>query len=63
MAGRTQALAREGHLPGAKQVFRDYAEGEMPGDRIGRAEEQLPGRPLLFPFVRNGLLIREETIE
>jgi nicotinate phosphoribosyltransferase len=50
-------------VPGAKQVFRDYTEGEMRGDVIGRAEEQLPGRPLLVPFVRNGVLVREETIE
>jgi nicotinate phosphoribosyltransferase len=50
-------------VPGAKQVFRGYAGGEMRGDVIGRAEEQLPGRPLLVPFVRNGVLVREETIE
>jgi nicotinate phosphoribosyltransferase len=50
-------------VPGAKQVFRDYTEGEMRGDVIGRAEEQLPGRPLLVPFVRNGVLVRDETIE
>ena len=48
-------------VPGAKQVFREYA-GEMHGDVIGRSEEQLPGRPLLVPFVRNGRLVREETI-
>ena len=50
-------------VPGAKQVFRDYADGEMRGDVIARAEEVLPGRPLLVPFVRNGVLVREETIE
>ena len=50
-------------MPGAKQVFRDYAEGEMRGDVIARAEEQLPGQPLLVPFVRSGRLVREETIE
>ena len=49
-------------VPGAKQVFRDYAEGEMRGDVIGRAEEHLPGRELLVPVVRNGSLVREETI-
>ena len=50
-------------VPGAKQVFREYANGEMRGDVIARAEERLPGRPLLVPFVRSGVLVREETIE
>ena len=49
-------------VPGAKQVFREYAAGEMRGDVIGRAEEDLPGRRLLVPFVRAGCLVREETI-
>jgi nicotinate phosphoribosyltransferase len=49
-------------VPGAKQIFRDYAGGRMRGDVIGRAEEQLPGRPLLAPFVRGGCLVRDETI-
>jgi nicotinate phosphoribosyltransferase len=50
-------------FPGAKQVFRDYVAGEMRGDVIARAEEQLRGRPLLVPFVRDGVLVHEETIE
>jgi nicotinate phosphoribosyltransferase len=50
-------------VPGAKQVFRRYADGEMRGDVIARAEERLPDRALLVPFVRNGRLVREETIE
>ena len=29
-------------VPGAKQVFRNYARGEMRGDVIARIEEQLP---------------------
>jgi len=49
-------------VPGAKQVFRDYGDGEMRGDVIARVEETLPGRPLLVPFVRSGVLVREETI-
>ena len=49
-------------VPGAKQVFRDYTGCTMHGDVIARADEHLPGRPLLEPFVRNGELIREETI-
>jgi nicotinate phosphoribosyltransferase len=50
-------------IPGAKQVFRQYAGGEMRGDVIARAEEQLPGRLLLVPFLRNGVPVHEETIE
>jgi nicotinate phosphoribosyltransferase len=49
-------------VPGAKQVFREYVGGEMRGDVIARVEERLPGRALLVPFVRNGRLVREETI-
>ncbi len=50
-------------VPGAKQVFRDYVTGEMRRDVIARVEETLPGRPLLVPFMRGGVLVREETIE
>jgi nicotinate phosphoribosyltransferase len=49
-------------VPGAKQVFRDYAGGEMRGDVIARVEEELPGRPLLVPFMRGGRLVREEAL-
>jgi nicotinate phosphoribosyltransferase len=49
-------------VPGAKQVFRDYGDGEMRGDVIARVEEDLPGRPLLVPFMRGGRLVREETL-
>jgi nicotinate phosphoribosyltransferase len=49
-------------VPGAKQVFRDYDGGEMRDDLIARAQAQLPGRPLLVPFVRRGPLVREDVI-
>ncbi len=49
-------------VPGAKQVFRDYTAGEMRGDVIARAEEQLPGEPLIVPFMRDGHLVREDTL-
>jgi nicotinate phosphoribosyltransferase len=49
-------------VPGAKQVLRDYADGEMRGDVIARVEEELPGRPLLVPFMRGGCLVCEETL-
>jgi nicotinate phosphoribosyltransferase len=50
-------------VPGTKQVFRVYAHDEMQADVIARVEEELPGRPLLVPFVRRGVLVREETLE
>ena len=49
-------------VPGAKQVFRRYVEGEMRGDVIARVEERLVGVQLLLPFVRGGRPVREETI-
>lgn len=49
-------------VPGAKQVFRDYTEREMRGDVIARMEEELPGRPLLVPFIRGGRLVRKEAL-
>ncbi len=35
----------------------------MRRDVIARAEQRLPGRPLLGPFVRGGRLVCEGTIE
>jgi nicotinate phosphoribosyltransferase len=51
-------------VPGAKQVFRRFAtDGEMEGDVIGAAEEQLEGEPLLVPAMRGGEIVLTETIE
>jgi nicotinate phosphoribosyltransferase len=41
-------------LPGAKQVFRRYENGEAVRDTLARAGESLPGRPLLQPVMRGG---------
>lgn len=49
-------------MPGAKQVFRHYADAEMCGDLIARVEEPADGEPLLRPFVRGGRLVCTETI-
>lgn len=38
-------------MPGAKQVFRDYVDGEMRRDLIVRAEERFPGSRLLVSSV------------
>jgi nicotinate phosphoribosyltransferase len=41
--------------PGPKQVFRRLAaDGTLAGDTVGRADEALPGTPLLQPAMRAG---------
>ena len=41
-------------LPGRKQVFRRQAGGVATADVIARADESLPGTPLLAPVMRGG---------
>jgi nicotinate phosphoribosyltransferase len=48
--------------PGAKQVFRTYRNGEMAGDVIGAADEELDGEPLLVPAMRDGKLVIDESL-
>ena len=45
--GRMKLAAGKPILPGRKQIFRREAQGELLGDTIARADEQLDGRPLL----------------
>jgi nicotinate phosphoribosyltransferase len=45
VARRAQGSPEKATVPGAKQVFPDYTDGEMHGDVIARADEWLPGRP------------------
>jgi nicotinate phosphoribosyltransferase len=60
--GRLKLSAGKPILPGRKQVFR-RGPGEGVGDVIARAGEDLPGRPLLQPVMRNGRrLAAEEPI-
>ena len=58
----SQALAGEGHAPGPKQVFRDYAEGEMRGDVVTIADEAMEGRVLLTPAMRNGRSLLRDSL-
>ncbi len=52
--GRVKLSANKPVLPGRKQVFR-IADGDRDtGDTIARADEDLPGRPLLRPVMRDG---------
>lgn len=47
-------LEVDGNLPGRKQVFRVEVDGLAMRDVIARADETLPGRPLLVPLMRGG---------
>jgi nicotinate phosphoribosyltransferase len=50
-------------VPGAKQVFRRFREGEMSDDVIGADDEELEGEPLLVPAMRSGEIVLEEDLE
>jgi nicotinate phosphoribosyltransferase len=46
-------------FPGCKQIFRaSDSAGKYSGDVIGKADEALPGRPLLAPVMKNGEVLR-----
>ena len=55
--------AGESHAISPAQVFRLEEEGRAVRDAIARAEETLPGRPLLRPVMRGGRRLAEGTIE
>jgi nicotinate phosphoribosyltransferase len=52
--GRLKLSIEKPVLPGRKQIFRQEEHGQDVGDVIARADETLPGRPLLAPVMRNG---------
>lgn len=52
--GRLKLSAGKPILPGRKQVFRQTIGGIAEKDVVGRAEENLPGRPLLQCVMRGG---------
>jgi nicotinate phosphoribosyltransferase len=56
--GRTKLSTGKRILPGRKQVFRRIEAGNAAGDVIARAEEMLPGRPLLQPVMQGGRRLR-----
>jgi nicotinate phosphoribosyltransferase len=49
--------------PGRKQVFRQFENGCMARDVIGRFDEQLPGEPLLCPVMRHGQRVSRIDLE
>lgn len=52
--GRLKLSPGKPILPGRKQVFRTYRDGFAVDDTIARAEETLPGTPLLRQVMRKG---------
>ena len=50
-------------VPGPKQVFRRYAGGIMRADVIAAADEELEGEALLVPAMRDGVVVRRESLE
>lgn len=53
--GRIKLSSGKPVLPGRKQVFRVNEDGQDVRDVIARADEDLPGRPLLAPVMRAGV--------
>jgi nicotinate phosphoribosyltransferase len=49
-------------VPGPKQVFRTYRDGQMVGDLIATTDEQADGHPLLVPLMRAGRRVGEESL-
>ena len=52
--GRVKLSVGKRSLPGRKQIFRNYENDVAVGDVIARAEERLPGTPLLRAVMRAG---------
>ena len=52
--GRVKLSANKPVLPGRKQVFRNADGDRDTGDTIARVDEDLSGRPLLGPVMRDG---------
>jgi nicotinate phosphoribosyltransferase len=49
-------------VPGPKQVFRSHRDGEMTGDVIALADEDVPGTALLVPAMRAGTRVGAEPL-
>jgi nicotinate phosphoribosyltransferase len=61
--GRLKLSSGKPVLPGRKQVFRIEQSGRAVRDVIARAEETLPGRPLLRPVMRGGRRLPEGAVD
>lgn len=61
--GVAKRSAGKASLPGSKQVFRVEEDGRMVRDVVGLVDEELPGRRLLVPAMRDGTRVLDETVE
>jgi nicotinate phosphoribosyltransferase len=61
--GRLKLSAGKPVLPGRKQIFRLSREGVDVGDVIARADEKLPGRPLLEQVMSKGERLPAGTVD
>ena len=52
--GRMKKSAAKVTLPGRKQVFRHYRDGQMCGDTLGLMAEDQAGRPLIELVMADG---------
>lgn len=59
--GRLKLSSGKPVLPGAKQIFRVFDKEGYCGDTIARADEDLPGRPLLQEVMRDGRRLASHT--
>jgi nicotinate phosphoribosyltransferase len=61
--GVRKLSAAKATLPGRKQVWRRYREGEMAGDVIGLEDEGVGGEALLRAAMRGGEEVEPESLE
>lgn len=61
--GRLKLSSGKPVLPGKKQIFRLTENNSDVGDVIARADEELPGRPLLTTVMQNGHRLPAGNIE
>ncbi|MGH2957943.1 MAG: nicotinate phosphoribosyltransferase [Solirubrobacterales bacterium] len=65
--GRWRGVAKTSQgkatLPGPKQVLRRFRSGQMAGDMVSAADEDLEGEPLLVPAMRDGEIVLAEPME
>lgn len=59
--GRVKLSTGKPVLPGRKQIFRTEEAGGATGDVIARADEDLPGRPLLKQVMKGGRALWNEV--
>jgi nicotinate phosphoribosyltransferase len=61
--GVRKLSAHKETLPGPKQVFRRYRDGELAGDVVAAEGEAIEGEPLLVPFMEGGEIVRSESMD